>query len=309
MLNSRYPTRGLGGIDILPMLKMSYANLCVTMGIQLPPGTADYQEDLNPTPKNRQILAFGSLWLGVIVAIILLVNALINQMVWWIPPEVEQALGRAIAPIFEQTSQPSPIQDSLNQLLNRLEEEMPPETARDRDYQVIYVAEDVVNAMAIPGDRVIIYQGLLAQMASENELMMVLGHELGHFAHRDHLRGLGRALGLQIALAVVFGDVGTLGSIAVSGAENLSNAQYSQGQETQADDFGLDLLVAAYGHGAGAIDFFQRLQEEGGRGWDFLATHPHPDRRVKHLQKLMRDRGIPLGDKQPLPSVLQIKPQ
>ena len=50
----------------------------------------------------------------------------------------------------------------------------------------------------------VIYQGLLAQAESENELMMVLGHELGHFANRDHLRGLGRALLVQIAIAAFF---------------------------------------------------------------------------------------------------------
>ncbi len=39
----------------------------------------------------------------------------------------------------------------------------------------------------------VVFTGLLEKMTSENELAFVLAHELGHYDHRDHLRGLGRA--------------------------------------------------------------------------------------------------------------------
>lgn len=275
------------------------------MPIKVPDGLADYHDDRNPPPKKRQVLFFLGLFFGTIALIVWGAVAVVDQAVARIPPEVEQQLGRAIVPIFAEMAEAGPVQDELNKLLDRLEAQAPDKVTENRDYQVLYVPEEVVNAIAIPGDRVIIYQGLLEQMGSENELMMVLGHELGHFAHRDHLRGLGRGLAVRVALVAVFGDIGALGSIAISGAENLSNAQYSQGQETQADDFGLDLLVAHYGHAAGATDFFQQLSEEGGRGWDFLATHPNPDRRVRQINAWIQERGYPLQTKQPLSAPLQ----
>ncbi|MEB3272833.1 MAG: M48 family metallopeptidase [Prochlorothrix sp.] len=275
------------------------------MPIEIPAGLADYHDDRNPPPKKRQILVFLGLFFGTITLVIWGAVALANQAITLIPPEVEQQLGRVIVPTFEQMAEPGPAQDQLNQLLDRLEREAPAEVTEGRDYQVLYVPQDVVNAIAIPGDRVIIYRGLLDQMGSENELMMVLGHELGHFAHRDHLRGLGRGIVVRVALAAVLGDVGTLGSIAIAGAENLSNAQYSQGQETQADDFGLGLLVSHYGHAAGATDFFQRLGESGGQGWDFLASHPNPDRRVRQLNAWIEERGYDRLEKRSLPSELQ----
>ncbi|MEP0779976.1 M48 family metalloprotease [Microcoleus sp. ZQ-A2] len=49
------------------------------------------------------------------------------------------------------------------------------------------------DRLALPGDAIVIYADLVQQAKSQNELMMVLGHELGHFAHRDHWRGLGGA--------------------------------------------------------------------------------------------------------------------
>ena len=68
------------------------------------------------------------------------------------------------------------------------------------------------NAMALPGGLIVVTQGLLDQVESENELAFVLGHELGHFRNRDHLRALGRGIMISLFLAVVTGnDVAGLG--------------------------------------------------------------------------------------------------
>ncbi|WP_233220806.1 M48 family metallopeptidase [Chlorogloea sp. CCALA 695] len=146
--------------------------------------------------------------------------------------------------------------------------------------------------------------GLVKQAQSENELMMVLGHELGHFANRDHLRSLGRAVIVQIAIAYFVGDIGTIGSIAVSGVESLSNAQFSQSQESQADEVGLTLLQQTYGHVAGATDFFARMSKKQALDIDFLATHPAPARRVKEIQQLIKQRNYKVDQKLPLPATL-----
>ena len=45
--------------------------------------------------------------------------------------------------------------------------------------------------------------GLLEQTASENELAFVVGHEIGHFRNRDHLRGLGRGVAFGLVLAAL----------------------------------------------------------------------------------------------------------
>ncbi|HEY9644311.1 MAG TPA: M48 family metallopeptidase, partial [Coleofasciculaceae cyanobacterium] len=193
-------------------------------------------------------------------------------------------------------------QDSLNALLDRLEAHLPAQ--QRRDYRVLYLPQPTVNAIAIPGDRILIYQGLLAEMESENELMMVLAHELGHFAHRDHLRQLGRGLLLQVVIAGVMGDAGSLQAIALSGATALDNSRFSQSQEYSADAFGLMLLQQTYGQVAGATDFFARLSQAAGANFDFLATHPGSDQRVQRLQQLIQTQGYRVGTRSPLPDIL-----
>lgn len=111
--------------------------------------------------------------------------------------------------------------------------------------------------------------------------MMVLGHE--HFAHRDHLRQLGRGILTQIVLTSLFGDTSGLERAAVSGTAALTDAGYSQSQEYRADEFGLTLLQHTYGQVAGATDFFARISQPG-ESLDFLATHPGSAQRIERLK-------------------------
>lgn len=280
------------------------------MSIELPPGTASYS-DRSPPPQNRQLLLLLGFALGLLIAIFWSVQVIINILIGVIPPSVEQQLGALIVPSFEQLAEPSATQDTLNQLLDRLESHLPAvqqpaQANHQRDYQVLYIPDETVNAIAIPGDRIIIYQGLLAQAESENELMMVLAHELGHFAHRDHLRQLGRGILLQLAISSLLGDVGGISSIALSATTQIGNAQFSQSQEYQADEFGLSLLQQTYGQVAGATDFFARLTQQD-FATDFLASHPNSAKRVRRLEDLIHDRGYQVGERSSLPEPLQVQ--
>ena len=257
----------------------------------------------NPPPSNRQLLILLGLFVGFIIGVIWLLNLLINNLIGFIPPSVERQLGAVVVPVFEQQAKPSPAQDTLNQMLDRLEAQLPAE-GQKRDYRVLYVPTSTVNAIALPGNAIVIYDGLVKQAESENELMMVLGHELGHFAHRDHLRGLGRSLLLQIVIATFFGDVSSLQSIAASGVAAVSRSQFSQSQEREADEYGLTLLQKTYGHVAGATDFFARMSQHTGADLAFLSTHPAPGKRVQELNRWITENNYPIKKRSPLPKPL-----
>ena len=261
----------------------------------------------NESESSSQILIVFGLFISAGIVVFLLFNLLVNGLIQIIPTSVEQKLGAVIAPVYEKQAVDSPQQKTLNQLLDRLEANLPEQQQADNQYQVLYIPEDTVNALAIPGNKIIIYQGLLKEVGSENELMMVLGHELGHFAHRDHLRGLGNVLAIRMTIAYFLGDASIFKSIIASSIRAISQAQYSQKQEKQADIFGLMLLDKTYNQVAGATDFFAALSKKRKSNLDFLASHPAPAKRVKELKKLIKENKYRQGSLTPLPKTLRLE--
>ncbi len=218
--------------------------------------------------------------------------------------EIEHWLGQQALQQFpsEQTIE---LQDELQVLLNALPSDSP---LHSYNFKVSLVSNSDVNAVALPGGNILVFSGLLEQVESKNELAMILAHELGHYAHRDHLKGLGRTLGLAVLVGLVFGNDSSSGGL-ISQALFSFQVRYSQQQEAAADIFGLDLLVASYGHAGGASDFFLRAARKAGSRIPYLlASHPHPEARSEQLQQRITasnysiDPTLPLGD-----AILQLR--
>jgi len=265
------------------------------------------QSSKNESESNSQLLVILGLFLSAGIVVFLLFNLLVNILIGIVPPGLEQKLGAVIVPVYEKQAIASPQQDTLNQLLDRLEIKLPKKQRVHNEYRVLYIPEDTVNAIAIPGNRIIIYRGLLKEVGSENELMMILGHELGHFANRDHLRGLGNVLVLRMTISYFLGDASIFKSIIATTVNAISKAQYSQKQEKQADQFGLMLLDQTYSQVAGATNFFAKLGKKQKANFDFLSSHPAPGKRVKEIKKLIKQNNYSSGSLTPLPETLNLE--
>ena len=237
----------------------------------------------------------GSLLL-ICLAALLLLGWGSDYAVSHLSPRYERWLGAHMHTPFP--GKPSPaLQRRLEALLKCLPADSP---LRGRRFSVRIADSPAVNAVALPGGRILVFRGLLDKVGSENELAMVLAHELGHFAHRDHLRSLGRGLGVMVLSLLVFGPN--------SGVSNAAGklfldveSHYSRRQEAAADRFALKLLVARYGHAGGATDLFRRLKRQAGSRLPYLlASHPHPADRIRALEKDIEDHHYPLAPVVPL---------
>jgi len=164
-----------------------------------------------------------------------------------------------------------------------------PETSYQ--FRVEIDGSELSNAMALPGGLIIVTQGLLDQVESENELAFVLGHELGHFKNRDHLRALGRGVILTVFFAVVTGnDVTAIGLTAA----DLTLRRFTRQQETNADEFGLAIVHAEYGHINEAWRLFERWEIADNAFLDlvtYLSTHPQTGDRIADMRSLAREKG------------------
>lgn len=221
--------------------------------------------------------------------------AAVDQLVRHLPPSLEVKLFSA-AWVAEfgpgEPGEVDPRAQALQELVGRLEQHW---TGHPYQFRVAVWEREPPNALALPGGRIVVTAGLLEQVESENELAFVLGHELGHFRNRDHLRGLGRGLALALVMAAV--GVSGAGSAAelAAVAGQLAERGFSLEQERGADRFGLALVAAEYGHVAGAADFFGRLPEPSGkveqRIATYLATHPLNRERLEALRQGAAEEG------------------
>lgn len=123
----------------------------------------------------------------------------------------------------------------------------------DRHARSIEVANiPMVNAVALPGRHVIIFDGLLASAQSPDEVAGVLGHEVGHVKHRDTLTAMMR----QMGLSVILGGMDGAGGAQVSGLLGLS---FSRDAEHQADLASIDTLRRANISPLSTAEFFDRM--------------------------------------------------
>ncbi|WP_300670315.1 M48 family metallopeptidase [Desulfoluna sp.] len=232
-----------------------------------------------------------------LVLLFILAGFFVDSLVKFIPPSYEDLLGHHLTNNLDLSEDPR-----LDHILQRLEGEFAPDEANHtRHFRIGIIDREEINAVALPGGTIVVFSGLLKEVASENELAMIVGHELGHFAHQDHLTRLGRVLLFGIASRLVLGEA--ISSRLTAFFTRTLHASYSRRQETAADLYGLSLLVKAYGHAGGAVDFFIRIAERrrSGRLAHLVASHPHPEDRIEILKKTIQAKGWPVSSKIALP--------
>ncbi len=184
---------------------------------------------------------------------------------------------------------------ALQALVDRLAAHWPENPYR---FRVSILEQSTPNALAFPGGLIGVTSGLLEQVETENELAFVLGHELGHFRHRHHMRSLGRGLLLSLVFSFALeGGGGTSAAQLLQLAPMLAERSFAREHEREADRFGLVLVYREYGHVAAAQDFFQRLSTPDSRLAreleGYLSTHPVSVDRIEALQTLAREQGWP----------------
>lgn len=226
---------------------------------------------------------------AIAVLIVLVLVFLIEVALYFVPVETEARLFSSWLP--EDLTAVSPVDERLYEtqlLVDRLAERW---AEAPFDFRIEIEDSEAANAMALPGGLIIVTSGLLDDVSSENELAFVLGHELGHYRNRDHLRALGRGLVLSLMFRVATG--GDVSGIGISVAD-ITLRSFGRRQESSADEFGLAIVNAEYGHVSQAWRLFERWDSEGasdGQLIPYLSTHPRPGDRVARLEELADREG------------------
>ncbi|RAS37795.1 M48 family metallopeptidase [Paraburkholderia bryophila] len=151
----------------------------------------------------------------------------------------------------------------------------------------VYMTKDV-NAWAMANGCVRVYSGLM-DMMNDNEVRGVVGHEMGHVA-LGHTK---KAMQVAYATSAVRGAATSAGGLAgtLSGSqlgdfsEKLINAQFSQTQESAADDYSFDLQKKKNLDPSGLVTAFNKLAQLDGGKSSMFSSHPSSPERAQHIQQ------------------------
>ena len=178
------------------------------------------------------------------------------------------------------------------------------ERARQWRWEVNLIASREVNAFCMPGGKIAFYTGILDRLKlTDDEIAMVMGHEMAH-ALREHARerlAKTQATNIGLSLGAQLLGLGDLGRMAANLGGQLLTLRFSRSDESEADLVGLELAARAGYDPQAAVSLWRKMGEvTGAGGIGFLSTHPTGPDRIRELERnLPRVQGLYAAARRP----------
>lgn len=204
---------------------------------------------------------------------------------------------------FERLKREAPISRdaNYNAMLRRVGERIAYVAAPDMPNAqwefVVFDDPGRVNAFAMPGGKVAVYTGIFKVAKTENDLAVVVGHEIAHISAghgnervSQQLLAAGGAMALQVGME----DIDSFDQQMLMAAYGASTTiglilPYSRKHESEADEIGLIYAAKAGYDPRAAVGFWERMeaQNTGFTSPEFLSTHPSDSSRLDKINALM----------------------
>ncbi len=169
--------------------------------------------------------------------------------------------------------------------------------ASDYPISVTVVNDPVINAFAMPGGAIVVFDSILRIMDHPSQLAALLGHEVSHIQQRHTTRTLFKQLSSYLFLQFLFGNYGDITGIIIQQGDQIAGLSYSRSLELEADEKGLELMKKSGIPRKGMAELFQKMsntiktEAEDAKMPDFLSTHPSMEERIKIVsEKIANDR-------------------
>ena len=221
--------------------------------------------------------------------------------------QLEQIAAQGYAKLRAESAQKGVLNtdESLLRRVRAIASRLEPQTAVFRKdapgwkWEVNVISTKELNAFCMPGGKIMVYSGLVNQLRlTDDEIAIVLGHEIAH-ALREHSREqVSQALAAQTAIGIGGALLGLGQGTAEAvntGYEALVATKFSRTHETEADRVGLELAArAGYDPRAGVTVWRKMIEaNQGGNGPEFLSSHPAEESRMRDIESLL-PKVVPL---------------
>jgi predicted Zn-dependent protease len=163
------------------------------------------------------------------------------------------------------------------------------ERARQWKWEVNLIGSKQVNAFCMPGGKIAFYYGILEQLQlSDDEVAMIMGHEMTH-ALREHARErMGKTMATRGAIevgAAIFG-LGGISRLAADMGGQLLTLKFGREDESEADLVGIELAARAGYDPRSGVTLWQKMAAASkGAPPQFISTHPSGPTRISDIEK------------------------
>jgi predicted Zn-dependent protease len=193
------------------------------------------------------------------------------------------------------------LEDSVSQIVDRL---VAASERPDVKYKVTILNSPAINAFALPSGQLYVTRGLLALANDNAELASVLAHEMAHVIADHAAIRADQARHAAVVSAVVTDVLSDpmAGALALAKSK-LALAQFSRGQEFEADGIGVGIAARAgydpYGASRFLTSMGRNAELKAGhhsstpQASDLMASHPATPERVANAQLNARQYVAP----------------
>ncbi|MGX5855505.1 M48 family metallopeptidase [Dyadobacter jiangsuensis] len=159
--------------------------------------------------------------------------------------------------------------------------------------RITVVKDKEANAFALPGGRIVVFDGILRKMHTKEELAALLAHEVSHVHYRHSLRNIFRSLGGYLFLSLLLNDINGVVTVLADNSNMLANLTYSRELETEADNKGMAIFKANRLDLKGFVDLFTVLKSARGEveSLKLLSTHPLTADRLRAAEEMVKGQG------------------
>jgi predicted Zn-dependent protease len=158
------------------------------------------------------------------------------------------------------------------------------------------VKDNQINAFCMPGGKIVVYEGLLKICSSDDELAVVVGHEVAHAVAKHSNERISQELLAQYGASIVSQalsekseNIQKIGNTVYGlGAQYGVTLPFSRKHESEADYMGLIFMTMAGYNPNTAVTFWQKMSASGGASIpEFMSTHPSDATRISDIQKYL----------------------